>query len=131
MDVTEILDLPYVDTHTVVADAERDVVWCALGEVLDGSRTGGFRVAGARPPGELTLTGSHRFSSYALIFRLEEAGPARTRLRAETRARFPGAAGALYRTLVIRSGAHAVVVRRLLSSIGRRAAAGNTGRTRP
>ncbi|MGC0333263.1 hypothetical protein RKD23_006253 [Streptomyces sp. SAI-170] len=147
MNATEIHDLPYVDTHTAVVDAGADVVWRALGDVLErsfpgrrrsgalrllgvadrtasgprplaeGSTLGGFRVAAAEPPRELTLVGSHRFSSYALVFRLEEAGPARTRLRAETRARFPGPAGAVYRALVIGSGAHRAVVRRLLNSV--------------
>ncbi|MFJ8084663.1 hypothetical protein ACIQ6Y_29110 [Streptomyces sp. NPDC096205] len=152
MNATDIHDLPYVDTHTSVVDAGADVAWRALGDVLErsfpgrrrsgalrllgvadatasgprplaeGSTLGGFRVAAAEPPRELTLAGSHRFSSYALVFHLEEVAAGRTRLRAETRARFPGPAGAVYRALVIGSGAHAVVVRRLMSSVGRRAA---------
>jgi hypothetical protein len=42
-------------------------------------------------------------------------------LRAESRATFPGLAGAAYRLLVVRSGGHVVAVRRLLSAVRRRA----------
>ncbi|MGW4562534.1 hypothetical protein ACWEN3_09065 [Streptomyces sp. NPDC004561] len=143
--------LPYVDTHTTVVPAGADVVWRAIGEVLEGSFAGragaayarlvkvadhtvagprppavgstvrGFRVTAADPERELVLTGRHRFSAYTLAFRLEPDGPGRTRVGAETRAVFPGPAGRLYRLLVIRSGAHAAVMRRMLASIGHRA----------
>jgi hypothetical protein len=144
MDITA---LPYVDEHATVVSAEADAVWCGIGHALDGSFTPGyarlvgcadrtasgprplgegstvpgFRVAGAEPGRELVLVGRHRFSTYALVFRLEDAGPGRTRLRAETRARFPGPAGGLYRLLVIRTGGHAVLTGRLLTAIGRQA----------
>ncbi|MEU7379549.1 hypothetical protein AB0A91_05950 [Streptomyces sp. NPDC042207] len=75
---------------------------------------------------ELVLTGCHRFSSHALTFRLEPAGPGRSRLCAETRAAFPGPAGALYRRLVS-TGGHAMGMRRLLSAIDRK----STTRCRP
>ena len=67
------------------------------------------------------LAGRHRFSSYALIFRLDEIGAHRSRLRAETRATFPGPAGAVYRLLVIGTGGHAVAVGRMLAKVQRRA----------
>lgn len=54
-------------------------------------------------------------------FRLDEAGPGRVRVRAETRAVFPGPAGGLYRLLVIGTGAHVKLTRRLLTSIRRHA----------
>jgi len=142
--------LPYIDEHATVVAAEADDVWRGLGETLDrsfsrsgaagyarlvgcadrtasgprplaeGSTFPGFRVVAAVPGRELVLEGRHRFSSYALIFRLEDVSPGRSRLRAETRAAFPGLAGGLYRRLVIGTGGHVVAVRRLLLAIRRR-----------
>lgn len=89
--------------------------------LAEGSVFAGFRVVTAVPGRELVLQGSHRYSTYALVFRLDELAPGRSRLRAETRAVFPGPAGGLYRLLVIGTGGHAVGVRRLLSGIRRRA----------
>ncbi|MCX5560329.1 hypothetical protein [Streptomyces sp. NBC_00038] len=146
----EIASLPYVDEHDTVVAAEADDVWRGLGETLErsfsrpgaaryarlvgspdrtasgprplaeGSTFPGFRVSAALPGQELVLEGRHRFSTYALIFRLDHAGPGRTRLRAETRADFPGLAGGLYRRLVIGTGGHAGSVRRLLAAARRR-----------
>ncbi|WP_326733224.1 hypothetical protein [Streptomyces phaeochromogenes] len=147
----QIPSLPYRDEHTTVVAAGADDVWRSLGDTLDrsfsrpgasryarlvgcadrmasgprplaeGSTIPGFRVAAAVPGRELVLGGRHRFSSYALIFRLEPAGPGRSRLTAETRATFPGPAGGLYRLLVLGTGGHAVGVRRLLAAVRRRA----------
>ncbi|MFF5009115.1 hypothetical protein ACFY3G_40600 [Streptomyces phaeochromogenes] len=147
----QIPSLPYCDEHTTVVAAGADDVWRSLGDTLDrsfsrpgasryarlvgcadrsasgprplaeGSTFPGFRVAAAVPGRELVLGGRHRFSSYALIFRLEPAGPGRSRLTAETRATFPGPAGGLYRLLVLGTGGHAVGVRRLLAAVRRRA----------
>ncbi|MEU9786476.1 hypothetical protein AB0H92_36905 [Streptomyces phaeochromogenes] len=147
----QIPSLPYRDEHTTVVAAGADDVWRSLGDTLDqsfsrpgasryarlvgcadrtasgprplaeGSTFPGFRVATAVPGRELVLGGRHRFSSYALIFRLEPAGPGRSRLTAETRATFPGPAGGLYRLLVLGTGGHAVGVRRLLAAVRRRA----------
>ncbi|MDT0487310.1 hypothetical protein [Streptomyces doebereineriae] len=140
--------LPAVDEHAVIVSATAVKVWHALGETLEqsfgrpryarlvgvvdrtasgprplaeGSAFPGFRVADAVPGRELVLVGRHHFSTYALVFRLEETTPGRTRLRAETRARFPGPGGALYRLLVISSGAHALLTGRLLAAARRRA----------
>ncbi|MFF0162893.1 hypothetical protein ACFYRY_35915 [Streptomyces sp. NPDC005263] len=145
----EIAALPHVDEHTTVVAAEPAAVWRGLGDALDrsfgsgraarygrllgsadrtasgprpvaeGSTFTGLRVASAHPGRELVLVGRHRFSTYALVFRLDEAGPGRTRLRAETRARFPGPLGRPYRLLVIGTGGHAAAVRRLLSAVRR------------
>ena len=82
----------------------------------------GFRVVTAIPGHELVLEGRHRFSSYALTFRIEAPASDRTELRAETRATFPGPHGRVYRLLVIRSGAHVVAVRRMLDAVRRRCA---------
>ncbi|MEU9556858.1 hypothetical protein [Streptomyces fumanus] len=154
MDITA---LPYVDEHGTEVEAPPEAVWRALGEALDGAFSGagatayarlvgcadrsasgprppapgsafpGFRVAAADPGRELVLIGRHRFSTYALAFRLDPVGP-RTRVRAETRGRFPGPFGALYRLLVIGSGGHAVGVPRLLAGVRRRAERDGSGR---
>lgn len=146
----QIDSLPYIDEHATDIAAGSDDVWRSLGEALDRSFSGpgmasyarlvgsadctasgprppaegstfpGFRVVAAVPGRELVLQGRHRFSSYALIFRLEHVSPGRSRLRAETRAAFPGLAGGLYRRLVIGTGGHVVGMRRLLSAIRRR-----------
>jgi hypothetical protein len=145
-----IASLPYIDEHSTVIAAGADDVWRSLGETLDRSFSGpgmasyarlvgsadctasgprplaegstlpGFRVVTAVTGRELVLEGRHRFSSYALIFRLEDISPCRSRLRAESRAVFPGLAGGIYRRLVIGTGGHVVGMRRLLSAIRRR-----------
>ncbi|MFF7279802.1 hypothetical protein [Streptomyces griseorubiginosus] len=147
----EIATLPHVDEHTEIVTAEAHTVWRGLGEVLDrsfsegrfagyaslvgcpdraaagprpmaeGSAYPGFHVASADPDRELVLVGRHYFSTYALVFRLDQAGPGQIRLRAETRARFPGPIGALYRLLVIGTRGHAFSVRRLLATVRRQA----------
>jgi hypothetical protein len=143
--------LSHVDEHSVEIAAGPEAVWESLLRVAKGSfgstRTGrvahllgcedvevagprplaagsafpGFHVETAERPRELALAGSHRFSDYALIFRLEEVGDDRTRLRAETRAVFPGLKGGVYRTLVIGTRGHVLVTRRLLGAVKRRA----------
>jgi hypothetical protein len=85
-----------------------------------GSAIPGFHVEVADPRRELALVGGHRFSRYALIFRLNPVG-AGTRLRAETRAEFPGLHGRAYRALVIGTRMHVVVTRRLLGAVKQRA----------
>jgi hypothetical protein len=143
--------LPHVDEHTAVLDADVEEVWTALLRVVEasfssratapiaralgcldseasgprplapGSTCPGFHVASAERPSELALAGRHRFSSYALIFRLEALGAGRTRLRAETRAEFHGLKGRIYRSLVIGSRGHVLVTRGMLSAVERRA----------
>ncbi|MFD7570879.1 hypothetical protein ACFV6U_10195 [Streptomyces sp. NPDC059810] len=137
--------LPFVDEHVVVVDAGVEELWARLlvkvGRSLStasgaryarvvgavpresggvrplgaGSEFPGFRVARVVPGRELALEGRHRFSTYSLVFRVEELGGGRCRLRAETRAVFPGVAGRVYRALVIGSGGHAFAMRRLLA----------------
>lgn len=144
----EIAALPHVGEQTTVVAAEPDAVWRGLSRVMghssaqatlyarlvraadresagprplaEGSAIAGFHVTSAVPGRELVMEGSHRFSSYALVFHVERTGPGRSLLRAETRAAFPGLAGGLYRRLVISSGGHVIAVRRLLSAVRRR-----------
>jgi hypothetical protein len=84
-----------------------------------GSTVPGFLITRAVPPAVLALMGEHRFSRYALVFRITQtpAGPAR--LSAETRAEFPGRSGSLYRTLVIRTRGHVLAVHSILRSVRR------------
>ena len=152
----QIAALPHVDEHATTVAAGVDDVWSSLLETLDrtfhgvavtgytravgcadptasgprplaqGSTIPGFRVVTAVPGRELALEGRHRFSTYALIFRLEPLRADRTQLRAETRAAFPGALGRVYRALVIGTRGHVLGVRRLLAAVARRATAGQT-----
>lgn len=143
--------LPYVDELSIEIEAGWDATWAALLQVVErsfasargrgparllacedtelsgprplakGSTFPGFHVESAEPPSELGLAGRHRFSTYLLSFRLEEAGAGRTRLVAETRAAFPGLKGSVYRALVIGTRMHVLVTRRLLTATERRA----------
>lgn len=143
--------LPHIDEHALVIDAGRDATWTALLRVVEGtvsaagaprfarilgcadteaagprplavgSAVPGFHVAAATEPAELALAGSHRFSDYALIFRLEELDGGRTRVRAETRAEFPHLKGAIYRGLVIGTRMHVLATRRILTGVKRNA----------
>jgi hypothetical protein len=146
--------LPYVDEHSVAVEAGPEATWEAVLTVVEGSfapaatarfarllgcadvtasgprplATGssfpGFHVESAEPPRDLALRGRHRFSDYALTFRLDQEDGARTILRAETRAAFPGLKGHAYRALVIGTRGHVLVTRRLLDGIRRRAERG-------
>jgi hypothetical protein len=144
--------LPYVDERAVEVGAGAAQAWDAVGAVMGrdaGSRavaigvrvlgcrereasgspteTGGtfpgFRVAESARPSTLVYEGEHRFSRYRLAFHVDELGPGRARVRAETRAAFPGLVGAAYRAMVIGSRGHVVAVRRMLRAIRRRAEA--------
>jgi len=149
--LTSVERLPHIDEHSVEIAATPAAVWPALSRVAEGSfgspatgrvarllgcadvessgprplETGstfpGFHVEAVEPGEVLALAGSHRFSDYALIFRLDEIGNQRTHLRAETRATFPGLKGGIYRTLVIRTRGHVLVTRRLLGAVKQRA----------
>lgn len=137
--------LPFVDEHSLTIEADREGSWVSLQRVLEAtgsvwfarmlgctdtaasgprpfakdSAVPGFHVAAAENTTELTLVGGHRFSDYALIFRLDHVGSGRTRLRAETRAEFPGVKGAVYRMLVIGTRAHVLATRRILAGVKR------------
>jgi hypothetical protein len=151
--------LPFLDEHEVVIAADVSATWESLVQAVDsafsnrraavyaglvgcepavasgrplaaGSTMPGFRVASAVPGEELRLAGRHRFSAYALTFRVEGVGDGRSRLRAESRAAFPGCVGGTYHALVVRSGAHAALTRRLLATIRDRAEAARRGAER-
>lgn len=153
MTVPELGQLPYVDEHSVEIEAEPERVWAALLAVVEasfspaarryarlvgcadteaggprplasGSTLPGFHIGTAEEPRRLDLLGAHHFSRYGLIFHLDPAGPGRTRLRAQTRAVFPGLKGRAYRALVIGTRMHVLVTRRLLGGVKRRAERG-------
>ncbi len=147
----ESQSLPHIDEHSIEIMAGPQAVWDALGHVVErtmssrgapqlgrllgsadlhpggprplteGSSITGFHVDVAEAPHELALVGTHRFSRYALIFRLHDLGEGRTRLRAETRADFPGFKGSIYKTFVIRTRGHVLATRRVLTATKRRA----------
>jgi hypothetical protein len=145
------MQLPHIDEHSLVIEAGRQATWEALLRVAEasvsaaaapryarlvgcidteaagprplaeGSAFPGFHVATAVAPTELALAGSHRFSDYALVFRLEEVDGGHTRVRAETRAEFPHLKGAIYKGLVIGTRMHVLATRRILSGVKRNA----------
>jgi hypothetical protein len=112
---TEEAQLPWVDEHTSELDATPAVVWPALLRTVErmtagraaprytrlvgcadteaggprplevGSTVPGFHVAALTPERLLALRGSHRFSDYELVFRLEPLGGVRTRVVAARR----------------------------------------------
>ena len=146
-------ELPFIDRHSVEVEAGPQATWDALIEVLtrslgsrgsklaaralgctelgkmdlplaEGGSIPGFRVVTFAPTTQLTLAGEDRFSRYRLSFSLDATTTDRTTLAAATSAAFPGLHGRLFRFLVVRSGAHALVTRRLLKTVGRSAAEG-------
>jgi hypothetical protein len=117
--------LPLVDRPAVTIDAPPDRVWAAVEHVVGGSLllrpSRYFAVARSDPPHRLLLAGSHPFSRYELDFRLTALPGGQTRLRAITRAVFPGTRGRVYRALVIGSRGHRLVVGWLLRRVRREA----------
>ncbi len=137
-------ELPFVDEHSVLVAAPVMAVWRSLivriprfasggvlaqllgaeprrasgGPLGEGATMPGFRVVRAAPGEVLQLVGRHRFSRYALTLILVEEAQGTT-LAAHTHAEFPGWHGRAYRGLVIDSGAHRFIVKRLLREVGR------------
>ncbi|MGB9307181.1 MAG: hypothetical protein WCB92_26895 [Mycobacterium sp.] len=114
--------LPYIDEHAISVDASAAESWSALLRVMcrdPGDPTTvplGFTLDEATPPRRLALKGRHLFAVYRLVFELDPGGEG-VRLRALTWAAFPGLRGKVYRALVIGTGAHRIVVRRMLNRI--------------
>src|SRR5262245_7457236 len=102
--VAALAALPYVDEHAYEVGAGAGETWKALQVAVERSFGGarvarvarllgcedetGFHLATSAPPGarsgELALAGRHRYSRYALIFRVDPVAPSRSRVRAET-----------------------------------------------
>jgi hypothetical protein len=142
--------LPFVDEHFIEIAASPELVWEALITTMTGiseGRTGapisralgcaqtetegqvgeigstipGFVVTRSVRPAVLALMGQHRFSRYALIFRILEKPSGLVLLSAQTRAEFHGAKGRAYRGLVIGTRGHVVVIAGILRGVRRRA----------
>ena len=86
-----------------------------------GQETSGFVVVEVKEPYRLALEGRHRFASYRLSFGVDPLAEDRTHLIARTHAHFLGFHGRIYRALVIGSGGHEIVVRRMLAAVSARA----------
>ena len=143
-DGSELESLPFIDEYAEATTAPADVVWTALLRVLRGQTRGsarlarvlgcdpvegtpgfagrlaesvpGFRVVESEPGRRLALRGRHRFARYALTFLIDGG-----QLRARTEAAFPGVRGRMYRALLLRTGAHQAITRKLLKRIARAA----------
>ncbi|HWE66464.1 MAG TPA: hypothetical protein VG298_07455 [Acidimicrobiales bacterium] len=138
--------LPSIDEHQVQVDVPPDQLWAALLSTFTGLTTHagwrvlaralgcqpdsasgdpdtpetclpGFRVRRSEPPREWALEGKHRFSSYALTFRITALDGGHCLLSAESSAAFPGPLGMMYRTLVIGTGGHVLTVHSMLKRI--------------
>ena len=119
--------LPYIDEYAIPVDADAATTWAAVLRVLcrdpldPTTVPTGFVLDEATPYEQFALRGRHWFAAYRLVFQLSpltDAPTPRTRLAAQTWAAFPGFKGRIYRGLVIGSGGHGVVVRRMLQRIG-------------
>jgi hypothetical protein len=127
--------LPFVDGHRIQVGAAPERTWEAVRQLV--GRLGrsapatfvalwhleppsGFAVAEETAPVRLVLRGRHRFSRYELAFAVAPAGGG-TAVSARTSAVFPGIAGRAYRAIVVGSGGHRIVVRRMLARIARAA----------
>ena len=132
-------NLPFVDEHRVHVDSTPERAWggvmrlaygrlsrpapAALAAVWRLEPVSGFMVVKEVAPKCLVLRGGHRFSRYELAFEIDPV-PEGVTLSARTSALFLGVAGSAYRSLVIGSGGHAWVVRRMLRHIARSAQSG-------
>jgi hypothetical protein len=142
--------LPPIDEHAIEVDAPAEATWDALFPILEssfnskaarryasridarvttaegdlhhpGGTLPGFTVIRAIEPVMLALAGRHRYSQYAVVFRIDLLPGQRSQVRIETRAEFHGRKGRLYRAGVIGTRGHVLFVNRMLRAIKRRA----------
>jgi hypothetical protein len=125
--------LPYLDEHRITIAAPRDVVWTQLcryaehaigfpphnlvARLLGTEPRGGFAVTPDEAEHRIRLAGRHRFSRYLLVLELTDGPAGQTVLTAKSRAAFPGPHGFVYRTLVVGSRGHVVVVGHMLRAV--------------
>jgi hypothetical protein len=86
----------------------------------------GFSIVEETALRHLVLRGCHRFARYELTFDVDRGHDGIT-VSARTSAVFAGVAGRAYCALVIGSGGHRIVVRRMLARIARSAERAMTG----
>lgn len=157
--IVGVSELPFIDEYETAVPATPEVAFDALASLVGRSFAGaagraftallgcahrgstyalppeagqelnGFRVAAVERPRRLVLEGRHRFASYRLGFAIEPVSGGGSRLSARTDALFPGLAGGVYRLLVIGSGAHAVIAKRMLGAVARKAERRGAGST--
>jgi hypothetical protein len=124
--------LPLIDEHGVQVRAPLARTWDAVTKLagrlterpaprsfaalLQLEPAAGFAITSSSAPERIALVGHHRFARYELAFELHPSGES-VEVRARTSAEFPGAAGRLYRMLVIGSGGHSIAVRAMLRRI--------------
>jgi len=142
--------LPPIDEHSIEIDAPAETAWAALFPTLNRSFDGplagtfarrlgcaqteasgdlhhpggtlpGFVVCRSVAPVMFAMLGEHRFSAYAVVFRIDLLPGQRCRVRIETRADFPGIKGKLYKAAVIGTRGHVLVIRSILRSLKKRA----------
>ena len=119
--------LPYIDEYAIPVTADRTATWQAVLRVMcrdpqDPTTVPlGFVLDEAAPPERFAIKGRHWFATYRLVFILTELPDGSTRLAAQTWAAFPGLKGRIYRALVIGSGGHRVVCRKMLDRIAAQA----------
>ena len=142
--------LPPIDEHEIEVDAPAEAAWAAIFPTLEhsldtkfgrrysekvgaietdchgdlhhpGGTLPGFVVSRAIAPVMLALLGEHKFSKYAIVFRIDLLPGQRSRVRLETRAQFDGTRGRIYKLGVLGTRGHVLVVRRILRAIKRRA----------
>jgi hypothetical protein len=130
--------LPFIDDHRVIVRAPTQQTWDAVSKL---ARRLAERPAPRRfvtlwqlePPSgfaitsssseRIVLVGRHRFARYELAFELRPTDNG-VEVSGRTSAEFPGAAGRLYRALVIGSGGHGVAVRAMLGRMRQAAESG-------
>ena len=119
--------LPYIDEYAIPVTADRTATWQAVLEAMCREPADpttvplGFVLDEATPPARFAIKGRHWFATYRLVFILTELPDGSTRLAAQTWAAFPGLKGRIYRALVIGSGGHRVVCRKMLDRIAAQA----------
>jgi hypothetical protein len=91
--------VPYIDEHSTCVGATPERTWAAL----------------------MAVGGAMRGPAGPLGWLMGLQGPDGTRVRARSWRAFPGVHGRSYRAVVVGSGAHRMVVRRLLRRIEGRA----------
>ena len=112
-------ELPFVDAHEIDLPCTAAEAWQRLTRKIRSTPMLGRRGFPDRDevaPKRIRLAGQHAFSTYELAFDLDERD-GKTHVVATTHAKFRPCLGRVYRALVIGSGMHARIVKRLLRQL--------------